>query len=64
MQLPRRSEQLPLEPHRPQMRKPLDFKLQADDVLNRQISGKTDPLSLDDAPPRAWISRLLQACAS
>jgi len=46
------------------MRKLLDFKLQADDVLHRQISNKTDLLSLDDAPPRAWINRLLQECAS
>jgi hypothetical protein len=46
------------------MRKLLDFKLQADDVLHRQISNKADLLSLDDAPPRAWINRLLQECAS
>jgi hypothetical protein len=46
------------------MRKLLDFKLQADDVLHRQISDKADLLSLDDAPPRAWINRLLQECAS
>jgi len=46
------------------MRKLLDFKLQADDVLHRQISSKADLLSLDDAPPRAWINRLLQECAS
>jgi hypothetical protein len=46
------------------MRKLLDFKLQADDVLHRQISGKADLLSLDDMPPRAWINRLLQECAS
>jgi hypothetical protein len=46
------------------MRKLLDFKLQADDVLHRQISGKADLLSLDDVPPRAWVNRLLQECAS
>jgi hypothetical protein len=46
------------------MRKLLDFKLQADDVLHRQISSKDDLLSLDDMPPRAWINRLLQECAS
>jgi len=46
------------------MRKLLDFKLQADDVLHRQISPKTDLLSLDDIPPRAWVNRLLQECAS
>jgi hypothetical protein len=36
------------------VRKLLDFKLQADDVLHRQISDKADLLSLDDAPPRAY----------
>jgi len=46
------------------MRKLLDFKLQADDVLHRQISTKADLLGLDDAPPRAWVNRLLQECAS
>lgn len=46
------------------MRKLLDFKLQADDVLHRQISGKADLLSLDDVPPRAWVNRLLQECTS
>jgi len=46
------------------MRKLLDFKLQADDVLHRQISNKTDLLGIDDAPPRAWVNRLLQECGS
>jgi hypothetical protein len=46
------------------MHKLLDFKLQADDVLHRQISTKGDLLGLDDAPPRAWVNRLLQECAS
>jgi hypothetical protein len=46
------------------MRKLLDFKLQADDVLHRQISNKADLLGLDDAPPRAWVNRPLQECAS
>ncbi len=46
------------------MRRLLDFKLQADDVLHRQISPKTDLLSLNDIPPRAWVNRLLQECAS
>lgn len=45
------------------VRKLLDFKLQADDVLHRQISSKPDLLSLDDMPPRAWINRLLQECS-
>ena len=46
------------------MRRLLDFKLQADDVLHRQISTKTDLLSLYDIPPRAWVNRLLQECGS
>jgi hypothetical protein len=46
------------------MRKLLDFKLQADDVLHRQISNKADLLSLDDTPPRVWVNRLLQECTS
>lgn len=46
------------------MRKLLDFKMQADDVLHRQISSKGDLLGLDDAPPRAWVNRLLQECVS
>jgi hypothetical protein len=45
------------------MRKLLDFRLQADDVLHRQISARQDLLSLEDLPPRAWINRLLQECA-
>jgi hypothetical protein len=46
------------------MRKLRDFKLQADDVLHRQISNKAGLLGLDDAPPRAWVNRSLQECAS
>ena len=45
------------------MRKLLDFKLQADDVLHRQISHTPDRLSLDDMPARAWVNRLLQESA-
>ena len=45
------------------VRKLLDFKLQADDALHRQISAKLDLLTLEDIPPRAWINRLLQECA-
>lgn len=41
----------------------LDFKLQGDDVLHRQISDKTDLLGMDDLPPRAWVNRLVQECA-
>ena len=46
------------------MKRLLDFKLQADDALHRQISSQADLLSLDDVPPRVWINRLLQECAS
>ena len=46
------------------MRRLLDFKLQADDVLHRQISGKADLLSFEDVPPRVWVNRLLQECAT
>jgi hypothetical protein len=41
----------------------LDFKLQGDDVLHRQISDKADLLGMDDLPPRVWLNRLLQECA-
>ena len=46
------------------MRRLLDFKLQADDVLHRQISANADLLSLEDVPPRAWVNRLLRECTS
>jgi Putative DNA-binding domain len=46
------------------MRRLLDFKLQADDAMHRQISARADLLSLHDLPPRAWVNRLLQECAS
>lgn len=46
------------------VRKLLDFKLQADDALHRQISAKPDLLAIEDIPPRAWVNRLLQECAS
>lgn len=45
-------------------RKLADFKLQADDALHRQISFKTDLLGMDDMPPRVWVNRILQECAS
>lgn len=32
--------------------------------MHRQISAKTDLLSLHDIPPRVWVNRLLQECAS
>jgi hypothetical protein len=41
----------------------LDFRLQADDALHRQISRRLDLLSLEDMPSRTWINRLLQECA-
>lgn len=44
-------------------RKLLDFKLQGDDALHRQISEKTDLMGIDDLPPRAWLNRVLQECA-
>jgi len=46
------------------MRRLLEFKFQADDALHRQISAKPDLLTLEDIPPRAWVNRLLQECAS
>jgi len=41
----------------------LDFKLQGDDVLHRQISEKAELLGMDDLPSRARINKLLQECA-
>ena len=41
----------------------LDFKLQADDALHRQISKRTDQLGIDDMPPKVWVNRILQECA-
>jgi hypothetical protein len=46
------------------MKRLLDFRLQADDALHRQISAQADLLNPDDIPPRAWINRLLQECSS
>ena len=46
------------------MQKLLEFRLQADDALHRQISEKPDLLGLDDMPPRACVNRLLQECTS
>jgi hypothetical protein len=45
------------------VRRLLDFKLQADDALHRQMSRKPGQLGLDDMPPRIWVTRLLQECA-
>lgn len=44
-------------------RRLLDFKLQADDALHRQISTRTDQLGIDDMPPKVWVNRILQECA-
>ena len=44
-------------------RRLLDFKLQADDALHRQISKRTDQLGIDDMPPKVWVNRILQECA-
>lgn len=41
----------------------LDFKLQGDDALHRQISEKADLLGMDNLPPRAWMNQLVQECA-
>jgi hypothetical protein len=41
----------------------LDFKLQGDDALHRQICEKTDLIEIHDLPPRTWLNRLLQECA-
>jgi len=46
------------------VRKLLDFRLQANDVMHRQISRQPDLLGLDDMPPRSWVNRLLQECAA
>jgi hypothetical protein len=42
----------------------LDFRIQADDVLHRQISRRPDLLGLDDMPARACVNRLLQECSN
>jgi len=44
-------------------RRLLDFKLQADDPLHRQIPKTTDHLGIDDMPPKVWVNRILQECA-
>lgn len=45
------------------MRKLDEFKLQANDVMHRQLSRTPDRLSLDDMPPRVWVNRLLEEIA-
>jgi hypothetical protein len=44
-------------------RRLLDFKLQADDALHRQISKRTGHLGIDDMPPKVWVNRILEECA-
>jgi hypothetical protein len=44
-------------------RRLLDFKLQADDALHRQISKRPGHLGIDDMPPKVWVNRLLEECA-
>jgi hypothetical protein len=45
------------------MKRLLEFKDQADDVLHRQISKRADVFGIEDMPQRAWVNRLLQECA-
>jgi hypothetical protein len=45
------------------VKKLLDFKLQSNDVLHRQVSEKPELLGMDDLPPRVWLNRPLQECA-
>jgi hypothetical protein len=45
------------------MRQLKDFRIQADDVLHRQISTKPGVLRFDDLPSGAALNRLLQECA-
>lgn len=44
------------------MKKLLDFKNEADDVLHRQISHNSDLITLEDLPTSVRINRLLQEC--
>ncbi len=44
-------------------RRLLDFTLQADDAMHRQISNRPDRLGIDDMPPKIWVNRILQECA-
>jgi hypothetical protein len=45
-------------------RRLLDFKLQADDVLHRQISRRDSRVGIDDMPPKISVNRILQECAA
>lgn len=44
------------------MRKLIDFRLQADDALHRQISVQDAQLTMADLPPSIWLRRLLAGC--
>ena len=50
------------ETDRKYMKKLLDFKNEADDVLHRQISNNPDLITLEDLPTSVRINRLLQEC--
>lgn len=41
-----------------------EFRVQADDVLHRQISKTADLLTIEDMPQRVAVNRLLQECIS
>ena len=45
------------------MKRLLDYKLQGDDALHRQISKRADTLSLSDLPPSRYLNRLLEEVA-
>ncbi len=45
------------------MKRLVEFRVQADDVLHRQISKQADVLDIEDMPQRAAINILLQLCA-
>jgi hypothetical protein len=46
------------------VKKLLDFKIQADDALHRQISGKNHQLTMTDLPPSLWLRRVLVECVT
>jgi len=45
------------------MKKLLEFKLQADDALHRQISSQADLLNFEHLPSNLYVNHLLQECA-
>lgn len=46
------------------MKRLLEFKAQADDVLHRQISRSRDLIAIDDLPQAIAVKRLIQQCTS